>query len=443
MVKGKGMHLELSATLVILLSCWTQTIHSIDTVNLVDFCGQTIKGNGMIVNSHKESRKYYFVTIGTDCQLTMQASSPKDKIQFQFRFFLVYSLLRMSTTTTREPPENIRSGARSADPCHAGSYVQFYDGKGRNARPLGSPLCGRSIPRPVLSTGNYLTLQLVTRGQQPRVDFVGDFTSFRLGTNQMLCSPYFHCQNGKCIPISLVCDNKGIDNCGDGTDQSTQPPAQCKGTLPTEVPATTVPIAAANSTTQGMQLINMSCGSAETNYPHSPDSILQQGSLTDKRTYFSFLVLYIVLGLIVGVALLFWCCWSPGWFIWRVLTKPPFEPLSSCILKDLTLKALLLMAIASARRVSELQALSCRSPFLEFSSDRVVLRPVLSFLPKALTHFHSSQLVVLPVLGSFSRSEEQRLLKLLDVKRVLKHYVKSMEDICRSDRRFTQRAYGF
>nr|XP_033777707.1 low-density lipoprotein receptor class A domain-containing protein 2 isoform X2 [Geotrypetes seraphini] len=280
MVKAKRMHLELMVTLFILLSCLTLTVHSIDTVNLVDFCGQTIESKGMIVNSHKESRKYYFVTIGTDCQLTMQASSLKDKIQFQFRFFLVYSLLRMSTTTTVEPPGNIKSDARvkvahgrewdAEDPCNAGSYVQFYDGKGRNALPLGSPLCGKSIPRPILSTGNYLTLRLVTRGQQPRVDFVGDFTSFRLE------------------PLS------------------------------TEIPEKTLTTAAANSTTQGVRFLNMSCGSADRIFPRSPDAILQHGSLTDKRTYVSFLVLYIILGLSVGVALLFWCCWSPGWFIWRV-----------------------------------------------------------------------------------------------------------------------------
>ena len=33
--------------------------------SLVDFCGQTIKGDGMVVNSNKDSKKYYFVTTGT------------------------------------------------------------------------------------------------------------------------------------------------------------------------------------------------------------------------------------------------------------------------------------------------------------------------------------------------------------------------------------------
>lgn len=151
----------------------------------------------MIINSHQESKKYYFVTMGTDCHLTMQASSPKDKVQFYFRFFLVYSLLRVAPLSPAPVlPESPRgsapfnprleptSGASSGDPCHAGSYVQFYDGRDRNSPSLGPPLCGKSPPRPVLSTGNYLTLRLVTRGTQPRVDFVGDFTSFRLGKQE-------------------------------------------------------------------------------------------------------------------------------------------------------------------------------------------------------------------------------------------------------------------
>lgn len=158
----------------------------------------------MIVNSHQESKKYYFVTMGTDCHLTMQASSPKDKVQFHFRFFLVYSLLRVAPLSPAPvfpgSPQPLPSQSRgsasvnprlqptsaesSGDPCHAGSYVQFYDGRDRSSPHLGPPLCGKSPPRPVLSTGNYLTLRLVTRGTQPRVDFVGDFTSFRLGKTE-------------------------------------------------------------------------------------------------------------------------------------------------------------------------------------------------------------------------------------------------------------------
>ncbi|XP_070815320.1 low-density lipoprotein receptor class A domain-containing protein 2 isoform X2 [Chaetodon trifascialis] len=313
--------------LLLLLVFFTVHCSAIETVNVVDFCGQTIRGDGMIVNSHQESKKYYFVTMGTDCHLTMQASSPKDKVQFHFRFFLVYSLLRVAPLSPApifpesprgSAPLNPRleptSGESSGDPCHAGSYVQFYDGQDRSSPPLGPPLCGKSPPRPVLSTGNYLTLRLVTRGTQPRVDFVGDFTSFRLGFNQSECSnePYFTCRNGKCIPLGLVCDDKGIDNCGDGSDLEENLTTGCKGQLllPEPPPAiATPPSPFLNPPTVPIPS-HMNCG--------MPDSAPSHESVTDSPVSLSLLVLYILLGVVAGSMVLCWCCWSPGWFLWRV-----------------------------------------------------------------------------------------------------------------------------
>ncbi|XP_040890583.1 low-density lipoprotein receptor class A domain-containing protein 2 [Toxotes jaculatrix] len=310
--------------LLLLLCCLTLHSSAIETVNVVDFCGQMIRGDGMIVNSHQESKKYYFVTMGTDCHLTMQASSPKDKVQFHFRFFLVYSLLRVAPLSPaplfpespRDPaPLNPRleptSGESPGDPCHAGSYVQFYDGRDRSSPPLGPPLCGKSPPRPVLSTGNYLTLRLVTRGTQPRVDFVGDFTSFRLGKKNT--DPYFTCRNGKCIPLSLVCDDKGIDNCGDGSDLEENLTTGCKAgqLLPPEPPPpiATPPPPLVNPPTVPLP-VHMNCG--------MPDSSPSHESVTDSPASLSLLVLYIVLAVVAGGAALCWCCWSPGWFLWRV-----------------------------------------------------------------------------------------------------------------------------
>lgn len=171
----------------------------------MDFCGQTIRADGIVINSHQEAQKYYYVTVGTDCGFTMQAALPMDKVQFQFRYFLVYSLLRESSIlhpTTASPQlqhnatgplaelNTSRPGQRAAMPlggeeitntCNDGSYVQFYDGKDRTYPPITSLLCGKSIPKPISSTGNYLSLRLVTRGQQPRVEFVGHFMSYRPG----------------------------------------------------------------------------------------------------------------------------------------------------------------------------------------------------------------------------------------------------------------------
>uniref|UniRef100_A0A8C1Z6H5 Low density lipoprotein receptor class A domain containing 2 n=1 Tax=Cyprinus carpio TaxID=7962 RepID=A0A8C1Z6H5_CYPCA len=315
----------------VLFSLMTRQSHSIETVNVVDFCGQTIQGDGMIIKSHQESRKYYFVSIGTDCHLTMQSATPRDKVQFYFRFFLVYSLLRVSPHSPAPIfPESPRGSSSSGptrpdlslepttgegpeDPCHAGSYIQFYDGRDKSAAPIGQPLCGKSPPRPVLSTGNFLTLRLVTRGTQPRVDFVGDFTSFRLGFNQSECSgePYFNCRNGKCIPLSLVCaDDKGIDNCGDGSDLIDYP--GCNGPLSTPKPPQ-------HHVTQPTQMLDVPTQTVSTlKNCATPNAIPDPDSVTDSQSSISLLVLYVVLGVMAGGVLMCWCCWAPGWFLWRV-----------------------------------------------------------------------------------------------------------------------------
>ncbi|XP_024124797.1 low-density lipoprotein receptor class A domain-containing protein 2 isoform X2 [Oryzias melastigma] len=310
--------------LPLLLLCFTVRGAAIDTVNVVDFCGQTIRSDGMIVNSHQDSKKYYFVSMATDCHLTMQASSPKDKVQFYFRFFLVYSLLRVAPLSPAPPlPESPQgsaplhprleptSGEVPGDPCHAGSYVQFYDGRDKTSPPLGPRLCGKSPPRPVVSTGNFLTLRLVTRGTQPRVDFVGDFTSFRLGFNHSKCSsePYFTCRNGKCIPVSLVCDDKGIDNCGDGSDLEENLTTGCKGQLlPPEasLPTETTPPPSLSPSAEPT-VPHTDCGE-----PVSPES--NTGGVPS----LSLLVLYVTLGAAAGGVLLCWCCWSSGWVLWRI-----------------------------------------------------------------------------------------------------------------------------
>ncbi|CAL8335811.1 unnamed protein product [Merluccius merluccius] len=317
--------------MTILIGLMRLNTGAIETVNVVDFCGQTIKGDGMIVNSHQESKKYYFVTMGTDCHLTMQAVSPKDKVQFHFRFFLVYSLLRVAPLSPaplfpesprgsaprdspRPDPDPVH-GQGQMDPCHAGSYIQFYDGIERNSPSIGPPLCGKSPPRPVLSTGNYLTLRLVTRGTQPRVDFVGDFTSFRLGFNQSECSgqPYFTCRNGKCIPLSLVCDDKDIDNCGDGSDLEENLTTGCKGqplVSPESPPTITTPPRPFVNTPTAPSFTRRNCG--------APNSAHNLESAKDSTISMSLLALYVTLGVLAAAVLLCWCCWSPAWFLWRV-----------------------------------------------------------------------------------------------------------------------------
>ena len=56
----------------------------------------------------------------------------------------------------------------------------------------------------------------------------------------------------------------------------------------------------------------------------------------------------------------------PPWDLLRVLHflhGPPFEPLDSCSLRDLTQEVLFLVSLATARRVGELQVVSCEISF--------------------------------------------------------------------------------
>lgn len=148
--------------------------------DLVDLCGRTWQGDGLLLRSHPASRRLYFVASDTDCALWARAAAPGDRIRFQFRFFLVYSL--PSGSPASPAPQASTQGP--ADACAPGSYLQFYEGPPGAPRPLGAPLCGLTIPAPVVSTGDFLGLRLVTRGRQPRVDFVGEVTSFRLGRSR-------------------------------------------------------------------------------------------------------------------------------------------------------------------------------------------------------------------------------------------------------------------
>ena len=72
----------------------------------------------------------------------------------------------------------------------------------------------------------------------------------------------------------------------------------------------------------------------------------------------------------------------PSWDLLKVLEylrSPVFEPLDQCSLRDLTRKTLFLVALASAKRISELQALSCK---VSVSSSSMAVSYVPEFVAK-------------------------------------------------------------
>eukprot|EP00079_Xenopus_tropicalis_P023183 XP_012815376.1 PREDICTED: uncharacterized protein LOC105946832 [Xenopus tropicalis] len=123
---------------------------------------------------------------------------------------------------------------------------------------------------------------------------------------------------------------------------------------------------------------------------------------------------------------------TPSWdlnLVLRSLQEAPFEPLATIPLLWLTWKTIFLVAIASARRVSELSALSCQRPFLTFHNDRAVLRTVPTFLLKVVTKFHLNQEITLPTFCPQPQNPKEKALHSLDPVRALKFYLERTNHI--------------
>uniref|UniRef100_A0A803JSY7 ribonuclease H n=1 Tax=Xenopus tropicalis TaxID=8364 RepID=A0A803JSY7_XENTR len=130
---------------------------------------------------------------------------------------------------------------------------------------------------------------------------------------------------------------------------------------------------------------------------------------------------------------------SPTWdliAVLQALQRPPFEPLASIPLQWLTWKTVFLLAIASARRVSELSALSCKAPFLVFHHDRAVLRTVPPFLPKVVSTFHLNQEITVPTFCPTPSNPKEVALHSLDPVRALKFYLHRVHEFRKSDSLF-------
>ena len=127
----------------------------------------------------------------------------------------------------------------------------------------------------------------------------------------------------------------------------------------------------------------------------------------------------------------------PAWslpLVLKRLTSPPFEPLETSSLKFLTFKCIFLVAITSARRISELQALSSKEPYLRLLSDAVVLRTMPGFLPKVSSTTNINQEIIFPVFEDESEDD----LHLLDVKRTISAYLQRTSEFRQSEALFLQ-----
>ena len=119
----------------------------------------------------------------------------------------------------------------------------------------------------------------------------------------------------------------------------------------------------------------------------------------------------------------------PSWdlpVVLEVLSGSPFEPLDSIDMKFLSYKTALLLALASAKRVSDIHALSVHPSCTQFASDgaKVVLYPNAAYLPKILPKSYQSMAIVLHAFSPppFTSEEQERLHCLCPV-RALRVYI--------------------
>ncbi|XP_032363038.1 LOW QUALITY PROTEIN: uncharacterized protein LOC116675032 [Etheostoma spectabile] len=130
---------------------------------------------------------------------------------------------------------------------------------------------------------------------------------------------------------------------------------------------------------------------------------------------------------------------TPPWDLAVVLdglASPPFEPLGEVDLKHLSLKTVLLLALASAKRVGDIHALSVHPSCTQFAPGRVrvLLKPNPAFVPKVVGSCSPIDLLAL-CSPPFSSSEERRLHALCPV-RALHFYMDRTAGFRRSDQLF-------
>ncbi|XP_071978779.1 uncharacterized protein [Engystomops pustulosus] len=132
---------------------------------------------------------------------------------------------------------------------------------------------------------------------------------------------------------------------------------------------------------------------------------------------------------------------TPTWDLTLVLdalSRPPFEPLDSTNIKNLTLKTTLLIAVTTAKRLGELQAISIREPYMRILSDRIILTLDPGFVPKVVSKFHRDQEITLPSFCEDPSSNEEASWHLLDVRRVVLAYLQATEPWRRDHNLFIQ-----
>ena len=119
----------------------------------------------------------------------------------------------------------------------------------------------------------------------------------------------------------------------------------------------------------------------------------------------------------------------PSWDLFSVLStlaKPPFEPLGSATLLQLSIKVVFLLAVATARRRSELHALSVAAGHIRWEPGGVRLVPSTGFLAKNQSDSYEPPDIFVPDISSFSSVSDDKFWCPV---RALKWYVNRTKSI--------------
>lgn len=129
----------------------------------------------------------------------------------------------------------------------------------------------------------------------------------------------------------------------------------------------------------------------------------------------------------------------PKWdlsLVLQIMTAGHLESQENCTLKMLTLKAVFLVAVTTARRVCEIEALSIRPPFFQVFPDRIVFKFDQAFLPKVASKFHKGQDIILPYFCTNPSREQEIKFHMLHVRRSVLHYLDKMKSFRKTDSLF-------
>ncbi|KAL2077870.1 hypothetical protein ACEWY4_027374 [Coilia grayii] len=136
---------------------------------------------------------------------------------------------------------------------------------------------------------------------------------------------------------------------------------------------------------------------------------------------------------------------APTWdltLVLKAMTGPPFEPIQSIPIRLLSIKTALLLALASAKRVGEVHAMSSHPSCINFADNdmMVTLLPRPGFIPKVLSTAARQRLVLTAFSPPpFESDEAERIHSLCPV-RALRAYISHTQSWRNSDQLFV--CYG-